>query len=45
MFDAIKLGGLSVRTPCMPAWEHTFEDETIRSLVNYIRELCDCKAL
>ncbi|HIF03570.1 MAG TPA: cytochrome c, partial [Nitrospinaceae bacterium] len=28
-----------------PAWEHTFESETIRSLVNYIRELCNCKAL
>lgn len=46
LFDAIKLGGLAVgRAPCMPAWEHTFEDEAIRSLVNYIRELCDCKAL
>jgi mono/diheme cytochrome c family protein len=46
LFDAINLGGLAVgRAPCMPAWEHTFEDKTIRSLVNYIRELCDCKAL
>jgi cytochrome c oxidase cbb3-type subunit 3 len=46
LFDAIKLGGLAVgRAPCMPAWEHTFENETIRSLVNYIRELCGCKAL
>ena len=46
LFDAIKLGGLAVgRAPCMPAWEHTFESETIRSLVNYIRALCDCKAL
>ena len=46
LFDAIKLGGLAIgRAPCMPAWEHTFENETIRSLVNYIRELCDCKAL
>ena len=46
LFDAIKLGGLAVgRAPCMPAWEHTLESETIRSLVNYIRELCDCKAL
>ena len=46
LFDAIKLGGLAVgRAPCMPAWEHTFENEMIRSLVNYIRELCDCKAL
>ena len=46
LFDAIKLGGLAVgRAPCMPAWEHTFESETILSLVNYIRELCDCKEL
>lgn len=46
LFDAIKLGGLAVgRAPCMPAWEHTFEDKTIHSLVNYIRELCDCKEL
>ena len=46
LFDAIKVGGLAIgRAPCMPAWEHTFENETIRSLVNYIRELCKCKAL
>jgi cytochrome c oxidase cbb3-type subunit 3 len=46
LFDAIKLGGLAVgRAPCMPAWEHTFENKIIHSLVNYIRELCDCKAL
>ena len=46
LFDAIKLGGLAVgRAPCMPAWGHTFEDETIRSLVNYVRELCHCRAL
>jgi cytochrome c oxidase cbb3-type subunit 3 len=46
LFNAIKLGGLAVgRAPCMPAWEHTFEDKTIHSLVNYIRELCNCKAL
>ena len=46
LFDAIKLGGLAVgRAPCMPAWEHTFESETIRLLVSYIRELCNCKAL
>ena len=46
LFDAIKLGGLAVgRAPCMPAWAHTLEDKVIHSLVNYIRELCDCKAL
>ena len=46
LFEAIKLGGLTVgRAPCMPAWEHTLDDETIRSLVSYIRDLCNCKAL
>ena len=46
LFDAIKLGGLAVgRAPCMPSWQHTFGDKTIHSLVNYIRQLCDCKAL
>ena len=46
LFDVIKLGGLAVgRAPCMPAWGNTFEDKAIHSLVNYIRELCDCQAL
>ena len=46
LFDAIKLGGLAVgRAPCMPSWQHTFGEKTIHSLVNYIRQLCDCKAL
>lgn len=46
LFDAIKLGGLAIgRAPCMPAWGHTLEDERIRSLVRYIRELCRCEAL
>ena len=46
LFNAIKFGGLAVgRAPCMPAWEHTFEDKIIHSLVNYIRELCNCKTL
>ena len=45
LFEAIKLGGLAVgRAPCMPAWGHTFDDKTIRSLVGYIRDLCNCKA-
>lgn len=44
LFHAIKLGGLAVgRAPCMPAWGHTLEEETIHGLVNYIRELCDCE--
>ena len=33
------------RAPCMLAWEHTFEGKIIYSLVNYIRDLCNCKAL
>jgi cytochrome c oxidase cbb3-type subunit III len=46
LFEAIKFGGLSVgRAPCMPAWEHTLSEDTIHSLVQYIRELCQCKAL
>ena len=46
LFEAIKFGGLSVgRAPCMPAWEHTLDESTIHSLVQYIRELCQCEAL
>jgi len=45
LFEAIKFGGLSVgRAPCMPAWGHTLEEDTIHSLVQYIRELCHCEA-
>lgn len=46
LFDAIQLGGLAVgRAPCMPQWGHTLDDDTIRSLVAYIRELCRCEGL
>ena len=46
LFEAIKFGGLSVgRAPCMPAWGHTLNDDAIHSLVQYIRELCQCEAL
>ena len=46
LFEAIKLGGLAVgRAPCMPSWEHTLDDKIIRSLVGYIRGLCECEAL
>ena len=45
LFEAIKFGGLSVgRAPCMPAWGHTLSEDTIHSLVRYIRELCHCEA-
>jgi cytochrome c oxidase cbb3-type subunit III len=46
LFEAIKFGGLSVgRAPCMPAWGHTLNEDAIASLVQYIRELCQCEAL
>jgi cytochrome c oxidase cbb3-type subunit 3 len=46
LYEAIKFGGLSVgRAPCMPAWEHTLDEDTIQSMVRYIRELCQCEAL
>ena len=45
LFEAIKFGGLSVgRAPCMPAWGLTLAEDTIQSLVRYIRELCHCEA-
>jgi len=46
LFEAVKFGGLSVgRAPCMPAWGHTLDEDAIHSLVQYIRELCQCEAL
>ena len=46
LFDAIRLGGLKIgRAPCMPAWGQTLDENTIWSLVNYIRELCQCEAI
>jgi cytochrome c oxidase cbb3-type subunit 3 len=45
LFNAIKQGGLAVgRAPCMPSWGNTLDEETIHSLVGYIRELCECEA-
>ena len=45
LFRAIKLGGVAVgRAPCMPRWGLTLDDDTIHGLVQYIRELCQCKA-
>lgn len=44
LFHVIKFGGLAGgRAPCMPRWGHTLGDDTIHSLVNYIRELCNCE--
>jgi len=46
LFTAIQQGGLAVgRAPCMPRWGDTLDDNTIHSLVSYIRELCHCEAL
>ncbi len=46
LFDAIDQGGLKIgRAPCMPSWGSTFNEETIWSLVRYIRELCKCEAV
>jgi len=46
LFTAIQQGGLSVgRAPCMPSWQHTLDENTIHSLVSYIRELCKCESL
>lgn len=46
LFDTIKFGGLAMgRAPCMPAWGHTLDDPMMRSLVRYIRELCQCQAI
>ena len=46
LFEAISKGGLKIgRAPCMPSWGATFDEETIWSLVRYIRELCKCEAV
>ena len=46
LFTAIQQGGRAVgRAPCMPSWGHTLDDNTIHSLVSYIRELCQCESL
>ena len=46
LFAAIQQGGLAVgRAPCMPSWQYTLDENTMRSLVSYIRELCQCEAL
>ena len=46
LFTAIQQGGLAVgRAPCMPSWGHTLDENTIHSLVSYIRDLCQCEAL
>lgn len=44
IFNAIKGGGASVgKSALMPAWGGVFTDEEIRSLVAFLRTLCNCK--
>ncbi|MEN8190883.1 MAG: cytochrome c [Thermodesulfobacteriota bacterium] len=45
LFDAINLGGAEVaKSTLMPPWGAALGDERIKSLVLYLRELCNCQA-
>ena len=45
LFDTINLGGVEVaKSTLMPPWGATLGDERIKSVVLYLRELCQCKA-
>jgi len=45
LFDTINLGGVEVaKSTLMPPWGATLGDEKIKSVVLYLRELCQCKA-
>jgi len=45
LFDTINLGGVEVaKSTLMPPWGATLGDEKIKSVVHYLRELCQCKA-
>lgn len=45
LFDAINLGGVEVaKSTLMPPWGVALGDEKIKSIVLYLRELCQCKA-
>jgi cytochrome c oxidase cbb3-type subunit III len=44
LFNVIKNGGKSVGlNEVMPDWGYAFDDQAIKNLVQYIRELCNCK--
>lgn len=44
LFNVIKNGGKSVGfNEVMPDWGYAFDDQAIKNLVQYIRELCKCK--
>ena len=45
LFDTINLGGVEVaKSTLMPPWGVNLGDEKIKSVVLYLRELCQCKA-
>jgi len=44
IFKAIKEGGRSIgKSLLMPAWGGVLNDEEIKGLVQYLRQLCKCK--
>lgn len=44
LFKAIKEGGQSVnKSLLMPSWKGALSDDEIKSLVQYLRVLCQCK--
>ncbi len=44
VFKAIKEGGQAIsKSVQMPPWGGVLDDEEIRSLVEYLRKLCNCK--
>lgn len=43
LFKAIRNGGLAVdKSVLMPAWKSVLTDDQIRTLVSYLREVCQC---
>jgi cytochrome c oxidase cbb3-type subunit 3 len=44
LFKAIKEGGQSIsKSVLMPPWGGNLSDEEIKTLVGYLRELCQCR--
>lgn len=44
LFQAVKSGGQSInKSVLMPPWDGVLSDEEIQSLVEYMRELCQCR--
>lgn len=44
LFKAVKEGGQSInKSVLMPPWGDVMSDDEIRSLVKYMRSLCDCQ--